>query len=62
MLEPSLWASAEPDPGAGLQFSLESPSLLGNFDPAQFCSTLSSEPAGLVDQEASPTHWITSRP
>ena len=48
-----LVASAEPEPGAGLQFSLESPSLLGNFDPAQFCSTLSSEPGGLVDQEAS---------
>ena len=32
-----LVALAEPEPGAGLQFSLESPSLLGNFDPAQFC-------------------------
>ena len=48
-----LMAAADPDPGAGLQFSLESPSLLGNFDPAQFCSTLSSDPAGLVDEEES---------
>ena len=48
-----LMAAADPDPGAGLQFSLESPSLLGNFDPAQFCSTLSSDPARLVDEEES---------
>ena len=47
----SVGNAAESEPGPGLQFSLESPSLLGNFDPAQFCSTLASEPAGLAEKE-----------
>ena len=51
-VEPAAIA-AEGGSVAGLNFNLESPSLLGNFDPAQFCSTLSSEPAGLVEQESS---------
>ena len=51
-IEPAAIA-AEAGAVAGLNFNLESPSLLGNFDPAQFCSTLSSEPAGLVEQESS---------
>jgi hypothetical protein len=44
-------SASDSEPEAGLQFSLESPSLLGNFDPSQFCSTLSPEPEELNPPE-----------
>ena len=53
-VEPEISAelsASESEPETGLQFSLESPSLLGNFDPSQFCSTLSPEPEDLNPPE-----------
>ena len=44
-------SASDSEPEAGLQFSLESPSLLGNFDPSQFCLTLSPEPEELTPPE-----------